>query len=282
MNNPEIEWVVLPGDVAIVATAAGDVWRLKLGDGVESLPFAREMTGNGRPRSTSGLLNEAIALGFSSEEPEAGGGAISLAQYVYNLVGTYHNARRTPDNYRLAARRLRALGREEIASYLETHALEETGHERLIIKDLQALGLPAERLVANLVPEGVKPLVEFFDELSSADYPMGCIGYSYCFEYTAAMKPKSQVDALQALAPRGVDASRFLRTHSCLGSEVGHVEDLIDLIASLPAKDRIEIAKAAYETANRTARLRRDVRKADSAILAQIEAAADQEILLDA
>ena len=53
------------------------------------------------------------------------------------------------------------------------------------------------------------------------------------FEYTAALKKKPEVDALAALSPAGVDASRFLRTHSGLGSEVGHVDDMIDLVAVL-------------------------------------------------
>jgi hypothetical protein len=282
MNSPTTEWVVLPHNIVVIACETGEVWFLELEDCGDLNPFSKAMTGKGSHGSTAGLLSGAIALGFGEEEVHLSDGAVSLAKYVYNLVGTYHNARRTPGNYILAAKRLRKLDRPEIASYLETHALEETGHDRLIIKDLRALGLPAERIVTNLIPEGVKPLVRLFDLLSSSDYPIGCIGYSYCFEYTAAMKPKSQVDAIQALCPEGIDASRFLRTHSSLGSEVGHVEDLIDLIAGLPASDRIEIVKAAYETAATTARLRRDVRKADSTILTQLQAAAEEEIRLGA
>ena len=282
MDAPLTEWVVLPNDVAVIARENGEIWSTKIEDRGEFAPFAKPMSGKGSRGSTAALLNGAIALGFGEVEEPEGDSSISLTKYVYNLVGTYHNARRTPDNYVLAAERLRELGRDEIAAYLETHALEETGHDRLIIKDLRALGLPAERLVANLTPQGVRPLVDLFDRLSCADYPIGCIGYSYCFEYTAAMKPKAQVDAMQALCPDGVDASRFLRTHSCLGSEVGHVDDLIDLIAGLPASDRIEIVRAAYETARTTARLRGDVRKPDSAILAQLQAAAGQEIRLGA
>jgi hypothetical protein len=282
MNKSTVEWIVLPGDIAIVATETGQVWQLALGSFGENSPFEREMVGEGSPLSTAALLNQAIAAGFGRQEQDSEDEAISLPQYVYNLVGTYHNARRTPENYLLAAKQMRALGRPEIASYLEIHALEETGHDRLIIKDLTALGLPAERLVAGIIPDGVKILVEIFDSYSSSDYPIGCIGYSYCFEYTAAMKPKSQVDAMQALCPPGIDASRFLRTHSCLGSEVGHVEDLVAFIAGLPARDRIDIAQAAYHTAKQTALLRREVRKSDEAIVAQLSAVAGTEIPLRA
>ena len=163
MNKSTVEWIVLPGDIAIVATETGQVWQLALGSFGENSPFKKEMVGKGSARSTAALLNQAIAAGFGHQEQDSADEAISLPQYVYNLVGTYHNARRTPENYLLAAKQMRALGRPEIASYLEMHALEETGHDRLIIKDLTALGLPAERLVAGLIPDGVKILVEIFD-----------------------------------------------------------------------------------------------------------------------
>jgi hypothetical protein len=282
MTNPTTEWVVVRDNIAVIASEIGDLWFLELDERGAPSPFSKQMTCKGTVKSTAALINGAIALGFGLTQESATDDTVSLPQYVFNLVGTYHNAQRTPRNYRRAANRLRELGRQDISSYLETHALEETGHERLILKDLNALGLPADRLVSNLMPRGVKLLVDFFDQLSSASYPLGSLGYSYCFEYTAAMKPRSQVEAMQAQCPHGVDATRFLRTHSCLGSEVEHVEDLVCLIAGLPAPDRIEVIKAAYDTAAMTAILRRDVRETDEAIMAQLEAAAGQKLNLAA
>ena len=182
----------------------------------------------------------------------------------------------------LAAKQMRALGRPEIASYLEMHALEETGHDRLIIKDLTALGLPAERLVAGLIPDGVKILVEIFDSYSSSDYPIGCIGYSYCFEYTAAMKPKSQVDAMQALCPPGIDASRFQEHIVVSEAKLDMWRTSSRLLPAFRRVIEIDIALAAYHTAKQTALLRREVRKSDEAIVAQISAVAGTEILLHA
>jgi len=283
MNNLTAEWVAVSDNIAIISRETGEFWFLELDAYGEILPFAKPMTGKGTRGSTAALLDGAVALGFGSDEDHVADRAASLPKYVFDLVGSYHNSRRTPGNYVQAAKRFTELGRSDIASYLETHAREETGHDRLVLKDLRALSLPAERIVANLVPEGVKPLCELFDRLSASDYPIGCIGYSYCFEYTAAMKQKSDVDAMRAVCPEGVDASRFLRTHSSLGSEVSHVEDLIDFIASLPASDRIEIVKATYDTAVQLADgLRRDGLKSDSAILAEIQAAAGEDIHLRA
>ena len=281
MNNVTTEWVVVSGNTAIVARETGECWFLDLDDYGDTVPFARPMTGKGVRGSTAALLDGAVALGFGSDEKNQTGRTASLLKYVFNLVGAYHNSRRTPGHYVRAAKRFRELGRTDLASYLEKHAREETGHDRLVLKDLRALSLPAERIVANLVPEGVKPLCELFDRLASSEYPIGCIGYSYCFESTAAVKQKSDVDAMQALCPKGVEASRFMRTHSSLGSEVTHVEDLIDFIADLPASDRIGIVKATYDTAVLLADcLRRERLMSDSDILTEIEAAAGERVPL--
>jgi len=161
------------------------------------------------------------------------------------------------------------------------HAREETGHERLALKDLYELGLPAERIVANLMPEGIGRLCGLFDRLAASDYPVGCLGYSYCFEFTAAMKQKCHVDALTELYPKDIDASRFLRTHSSLGSEISHVEDLIEFISGLLASDRTEIVRATYETAATMAKgLRLETAMSDSEILTALEVAAGEKLRL--
>jgi hypothetical protein len=147
-----------------------------------------------------------------------------------------------------AAKRLADLGRLEVAAYLEVRACEETGHDRLALKDLRALGVPGERLVANYIPEGIKPLCQRFDDLCAEDYPIGCIGYSYCLERIAALKEKTDIEKVQALCPTS-DATRFLRSHSSLGSEASHVEETIEFVASLPADDRIKVVKETYESA---------------------------------
>jgi hypothetical protein len=51
------------------------------------------------------------------------------------------------------------------------------------------------------------------------------------------------------MCPDGVDATRFLRAHSSLGSETAHVEEAIEFVASLPANDRIRVVQETYESA---------------------------------
>jgi hypothetical protein len=251
MAGSVTEWVTVSGGTSIIARETGEVWFHKNPNGTKGGldPFAMAMTGPGTPASTVGLLDGAINLGFTGNDNRAVIPEPTIPAYMAALVGAYHTSVDTPRNLRRAATRFAELGRPEVAAYLEQRAREETGHDRLALKDLRALGVAGERLVANYIPEGIKPLCKRFDELCGQDYPIGSIGYSYCLERIAALKQKSDIEKVQALCPTGADATRFLRSHSCLGSEVSHVEETIQFVATLPANDRIRVVQEVYESA---------------------------------
>jgi hypothetical protein len=244
------EWVNVTGDISIIARESGEVWFHTPGGMKKDVdPFATPMTGVGAAGSTIRLLDGAINLGFAGIEKRLARPEPTLAGYIVALVGAYHTSVDTPRNLRRAANRFNELGRPEVAAYLEVRAREETGHDRLALKDLRALGVPGERLVANFIPEGIKPLCKRFDDLCVQDYPIGCIGFSYCLERIAALKQETDIEKVRALCPDGVDATRFLRSHSSLGSEASHVEETIAFVASLPANDRISVVQETYESA---------------------------------
>jgi hypothetical protein len=244
------EWVNVTGDISIIARESGEVWFHSLsGTKAEVDPFATPMTGVGTAGSTIRLLDGAINLGFAGIEKRLARPEPTIVGYIVALVGAYHTSVDTPRNLRRAASRFNELGRPEVAAYLEVRAREETGHDRLALKDLRALGVPGERLVANFIPEGIKPLCKRFDDLCVQDYPIGCIGFSYCLERIAALKQETDIEKVRALCPDGVDATRFLRSHSSLGSEASHVEETIAFVASLPANDRISVVQETYESA---------------------------------
>jgi hypothetical protein len=243
------EWVKVTDDISIIARESGEVWfRTPSGTKEIADPFAMPMTGEGSAGSTVGLLDGAINLGFVGIEKRLARPEPTVAAYIIALVGAYHTSVDTPRNLRRAASRFNELGRPEVAAYLEERAREETGHDRLALKDLRALGVPGERLVANFIPEGIKPLCKRFDDLCAEDYPIGCIGYSYCLERIAALKQEADIARVRALCPNGIDATRFLRSHSSLGSEASHVAETIEFVASLPAKDRIKVVQETYES----------------------------------
>ena len=275
MTLPVTEWINVNGDVSIIARESGEVWfHTTSGTKQDADPFAKPMTGAGSTGSTVRLLDGAIHLGFASIEQRLARPEPTLAAYVVALVGCYHTSVHTPRNLCNAASRFKELGRPEVAAYLEDRAREETGHDRLALKDLRALGVPAERLVANFIPEGIKPLCERFDDLCAQDYPIACIGYAYCLERISALKQKADIDKVQALCPDGADATRFLRTHSGLGSEVAHVQEAIQFIASLPANDRISVVRETYESALIMAEgYNHELLKSDAEILEELEQA---------
>ena len=275
------EWVNVTGDISIIARESGEVWfHAPSGTKEDVNPFATPMTGLGSAGSTVGLLDGALNLGFARIEKRLAHPDPTLAGYIVALVGAYHTSVDTPRNLQRAARRFNELGRPEVAAYLEERAREETGHDRLALKDLRALGVPAERLVANLIPEGIKPLCKRFDDLCVQDYPIGCIGYSYCLERVAALKQKTDVETVQAMCPDGVDATRFLRSHSSLGSEATHVEETIEFVASLPANDRIRVVQETYESALIMAEgYNHELLKSEAEMLEELQQAIGEAIL---
>ena len=108
---------------------------------------------------------------------------------------------------------------------------------------------------------------------------MGCIGYSYCLERIAALKQETDIEKVQAMCPDDVDATRFLRSHSSLGSEAAHVEETIQFVASLPANDRIRVVQETYESALIMADgYNHELLKSESEMLAELQQAVGEAL----
>jgi pyrroloquinoline quinone (PQQ) biosynthesis protein C len=286
MTHLVTEWASVGGDTVIIARDAREVWFHSL-SGMDrdapgvALPFSKPMTCKGAPGSTVGLLDGAIRLGFEQSGVRPTNRQPNLIRYIYGLIGAYYTSKDTPRNLLRAAERFKDIGRPEVTVYLEMRAREEAGHERLVLKDLRALGLPAEQLVANLIPVGIKPLCDLFEYFCFQDYPIDSVGYSYCLERIAASKPKAEIDAVQGLVPEGIDITRFLRSHSSLGSEVAHVEETIEFVSQLPADDRTRVVQATYQSASLMAEAWvLESAKSEGEICKELEAAAGQELNL--
>lgn len=282
MTHQATEWAEVAGNTVIIARDAGEVWFYPA-NGLEDEihPFARPMTCKGALHSTVGLLDGAIRLAFERTDDQPANPDPSLIRYIYSLVGAYYTSKDTPLNLMRAARRFEEIGRAEVSSYLEGRAQEEAGHERLALKDLYALGLPAKQIVANCRPASVGPLCDLFDDYCVQRYPMGAIGFSYCSERIASVKPKTEIEAVKSLLPQGLDATRFLRSHSSLGSEVSHVEETIEFVSELPASDRIQVVQATYKSAVFTAERRRtESIKSEAQIWNELEVAAGRKLHL--
>lgn len=172
----------------------------------------------------------------------------SLLRHIYSLAGSYQTTHATPPTMRFVADRLSATGQHEAASHCRKVADEESGHDTLALNDLSALGLPAQNFVDRLRPKGSLAKVALFKCYADSAQPISVLGYAYALERMALFTTEATIAALEQLIPKGIKATSCLRVHSAVGSDTGHVAESLDFIATLPAHDRIAIARAVYET----------------------------------
>lgn len=218
--------------------------------------------------STKALLTAAFYAAVK-EQHELGNSCdveLSLPGVMLNLIGSYHTTHATPRLLRVAADRFRVLGRPSLVEFLEEKIREESGHDKLALKDLHSLGLPAEQLVEAIRTSMVADLISYFEAAAHAPYPIATVGYSYALERNALFIRKEHIDAVQAVCPPGVDATRCLRVHSGTGADASHVAEMVEFIATLPADDRLAVLIAVYETMKIIAAPRREDRMTDDEI----------------
>jgi hypothetical protein len=103
---------------------------------------------------------------------------------------------------------------------------------------------------------------------------MGTVGYSYALERNALFVGKRYIEAVQALCPPGVDATRCLRVHSGTGADTSHVTEMVEFIARLPAEDRLTVVRVVYETMKIIAAPAPEDRLTDEELERLLEAAA--------
>ncbi|NET90188.1 MAG: hypothetical protein F6K45_19180 [Kamptonema sp. SIO1D9] len=195
------------------------------------------------------LLDTAILLGKRVANFEQKPPVVSLPIWIWSLISQYHLTHPTPKLMREAAKRFDFKGQEFLAEWAEKKAFEETGHDRLALKDIQSLGYRAEAVVNAFMPPSAKLLVDYFVNCAQASDPIGVVGYSYTLERIALAIEKKHTQAIKATLPSGVEATRCLWVHSSLGSDVEHVEETLETIAKLTQNERNQIALTCYETA---------------------------------
>jgi hypothetical protein len=212
-------------------------------------------TANGLPqtyrsaRTVRALLNGALYAVFGGRGRQGRRQPTSLTRLVYMLAGSYHHLQ-TPSRLARAAATFKDLKRDDIAAFLQLKVREESGHDRLALRDLDALGLPGQEIANTLRPPVSIRLLELLDSYSRRSYPMAVLGYTYCMERLAILYGDEDIDAYQALCPSGVDATRCLRVHSGVGADDEHVDELVDFVTTLDKSDISLVAAATCETAS--------------------------------
>lgn len=269
--------VVAPG-TALVALSNGNFLVPESSPLGFRSPWLATMAANPSISSTRALLTAAFYAALKEQQEAGGDGGcdseLTLPAVILNLIGSYHTTHATPHLLRVAADRFRALGRLSLVDCLERKIREESGHHRLALMDLRALGLPAERLVAAIKPSMIVNLLNYFEVVTHAADPIGAVGYSYTLERNALFIGKEHIEAVQAVCPPGVDATRCLRVHSRTGTDASHVAEMEEFIATLPPDDRLAVLRSVYETMKIIASLAPEDRMTDEEIEGILEKAA--------
>jgi len=218
---------------------------------LEASVFSPSLRHPGSSGHTRQLLAAALAAGAARHSRDSSASPSdkpSLPRYIYALAGSYQTTHRTPLTMRHLAVRLRGRGDDALARYCEQVADEETGHERLLLQDLEALGIRATEFVRDVRPRRAMDLVALVEEFAGGPAPVAVLGCAYALERYALLITREAVDAVEAIVPPGSAATRGLRMHSTIGSDAGHVARSLDVIARLAPLDRTAVVHAAYET----------------------------------
>jgi hypothetical protein len=213
--------------------------------------FSRHLLDPGNAAHTRQLLAAALSAGAASRPRDASDIARqspSLPRYIYGLAANYQTTHATPETMRYAAGRLRAHGNAALAQHCSDVANQESGHDQLALKDLDALGLRSAEFVRDVRPRNSLELVALFTRFAQSTNPASVLGYAYALERFALFKTQKTIDAIEAIVPPGTMATRCLRVHSAVGSDAGHVTESVDVIAQLGQSDRTAIMHAAFET----------------------------------
>jgi hypothetical protein len=214
--------------------------------------FSQHLLSRGDAAHTRQLLAAALSAGGASRPRDRNDVARpgpSLPRYIYGLAGSYQTTHATPKTMRYAAGRLRANGNAALAQHCSEVADQESGHDELALKDLEALGMRSAEFVSDVRPRNSVELVALFERLAQGANPVSVLGYAYALERFALFKTQETIDAIEAIVPLGTMATRCLRVHSAIGSDARHVAGSIDVVARLSPADRIAVMHAAFETA---------------------------------
>ncbi|NJL51159.1 MAG: hypothetical protein HC930_01185 [Hydrococcus sp. SU_1_0] len=203
----------------------------------------------GSIETTKKLLDTAIVLGKRAASVEEEFPALSVNNWVWSLINQYHSTHSTPVLMQEASIHFAAQGKKHLAAWAEQKAIEETGHDRLALLDIESLGYKAQDLVQAFMSPSAKSLLAYFISSVENPDPIGVVGYSYTLERISLAVKTSHIQGIEALIPSGINATRCLRVHSSIGSDVEHVEETIAMVARLTSVERNRIAIACYETA---------------------------------
>lgn len=145
-------------------------------------------------------------------------GQITTEQYASVLCEIYHQVRRHPAA--LASMTLRLKGKQiDMVPSILKHALSETGHDELALKDLETLGYSSSCVVeSEMLPE-TKAILGYMYSLLTVERPLAFLGYLFHLEFMPTASGASYINGLKS-AGIPEEACTFIQDHATI--DVAH------------------------------------------------------------
>jgi len=195
------------------------------------------------PDLTAGALKQSVLdhveqLGASAQEfPWE-----NKTAYGYWLAQTYYFVRHTTSFLSLTASRFGPWERDRQYFQLR-HLKEESGHDQLLLDDLDALGLRLEAFIE--LPE-TAALYQSQYYFIDHENPASHWAYAYLLEGLAAKKIRTFIERVESSHPTG--SSKFLRVH--MDEDQGHFQRGLGMLDHLTAAEadsyQRNLAQVAY------------------------------------
>lgn len=247
-HSIDTESMCIATDEVVVRTA-NRTWAHRPKPAGSGDPCDQKMSGAGRVAKTRKLLDRSIAYAWKTVQPRCRPPALTPTRWVWQLAGSYHLCRPIPQLMEEVAQRFASMGRESLAQCVAQKAIEERGHDLLALLDIRSMGYEAEALVKALFPPAAAALINYVTQSINAPEPIGWLGYCYTMERLAAGIGEEYIQTVEDLLPPGIQATRCLRAHSRLGSELEHLEETVEVVSGLTPEERTSVMFACYETA---------------------------------
>ncbi|YAF96449.1 MAG: hypothetical protein AB3A66_01800 [Nodularia sp. CChRGM 3473] len=211
--------------------------------------FAQNIIDKDALIKTRKLLDQAIVQAYYAVKSERRPPERTYTRWVWRLAGAYYSSCYTSQLMEKAAQKFAALGRQYLAQWAAQKAREEAGHDQLALLDIRSMGYNPEAVVQALIPSTIRDYINYFTQIVETSNPIDCIGLCYASERLGTFVGEDYIQRVEALLPPGINATRWLRVHSNLGSEVKHVDDTLKLLARLTPQEFTRVKIACYETA---------------------------------
>ena len=143
------------------------------------------------------------------------GGDLTRFHYLAYLRETYHLVKHTPKYLTIAANRA-AENDQQLADYFRKFSLEETGHELLCLRDINALGENVDTIIAGDLNPGVWGIVTQCYFWATQGNPVALLGDAFATEELGVARGVEVARILETNYRIPHQATNFLRLH---GSE---------------------------------------------------------------